>query len=174
MSLSASSPGVDLHSWSQNLDIPTGRSHAAQTDLEATAESIDALLAFLAGLKLRLGVRLPDDFESLPGLDDLLTRLAKLPGDREKTASTILESPDLERLCRDLDVAADWRAKRNENAETFIDQAFDTPVVELRGPLAAGANSFFARWGGPYRSASRQLAGLLKDRLPRAANERID
>jgi hypothetical protein len=158
----------------ENLDIQPVDLTRLKSHLEATAQSIDELLQFLGGVKERLGIQLPDEFQSLPELEDLLARLEGLRGGSEKTASTILESPDLERLCTDLDVAANWRARRDESAETFIDQAFDAPVVELRGPLAAGADSFFARWGGSYRSASRQLAGLLKDRLPRQANDRIE
>lgn len=157
-----------------NLDIQPVELSRLQSHLESTARSVDELLNFAGKLKTRLQIELADDLNSLLALDYLLGRFEGLPQGGAKMAFAILDAPDLERLCRDLDVAANWRARRDESAETFIEQAFETPVVQLRGPLAAGADSFFARWGGAYRSASRQLAGLLKDRLPRQASERID
>jgi hypothetical protein len=38
----------------------------------------------------------------------------------------------------------------------------------------AGTRSFFVRWGGSYRGASRELAGLLREGLPKTAGERVE
>ena len=158
----------------ENLDIQPVEFTRLQSHLDATAGSLSELIAFVDNLKHRLDFELTDGFAGFPALDEVLERLEGLPDSSVAAASLILNSKDLNRLCRDLEAAADWRAARDDNSSTFIDQAFDTPVVELRGPLAAGAESFFARWGGSYRSASRQLGGLLKDRLPKQATARID
>jgi hypothetical protein len=55
----------------------------------------------------------------------------------------------------------------------FVETAFVHPLGGLRSPLVAGTRSFFARWGGAYRRASRELAGLLRGPLPKSAAERV-
>lgn len=65
------------------------------------------------------------------------------------------------------------REARDAEAGTFIDEAFNAPIIGLRAPLVDGAGSFFARWGGAYRSASRKLASLPRTPIPKPAEERI-
>lgn len=109
----------------------------------------------------------------LATLEDMLTRLSGLPAGGMELATSILGVADLDRLCEALQIAADWRMKQAAAAELFIEQAFQGSPTMLRGALAAGVQSFFARWGGAYRAASRELAGLLAGSLPQTASERL-
>lgn len=156
-----------------NLDIQPVELTRLRAHLESTAASLDELTTFVDGLQQKLGTPTLDSFASLPVLDDLLERLDGLPADSSSAASAMLSVPDLDRLTRGLEAGANWRSARDDQAGTFIDQAFDTAVVAIRGSLAAGAESFFARLGGAYRSACRQLAGLLKAGLPKSPLERV-
>ena len=157
----------------ENLDIQPVELTRLQTDLEGAVRTLDELITFVEHLKRELGVQGDDTFASLPGFEDLLDRLEGLPAGSTAVACSILSSPDVDRLLRGLQAGADWRCARDDQIATFIDQAFETPVAALRGPLAAGAGSFFVRLGSAYRSASRQLAGLLKASLPKSATDRI-
>lgn len=158
----------------ENLDIQPVELTRLRSHLQATARGLSELHRFVTDVEERLGLELPAGFDGLTALRDLLGRLEDLPAGASPAALSILSSDDLPRLEKDLESGVQWRAARDENAPTFIDEAFDTPVVGLRGALAAGTDSFFARWGRPYRTASRQLAGLLRDRLPKQPHERID
>ncbi len=58
-------------------------------------------------------------------------------------------------------------------AGTFIDAAWETPAAPIRLSLAAGL-SFFGRFGGTYRNASKTLGSMLKIPLPKKAQARIE
>lgn len=104
---------------------------------------------------------------------DLLGRVAGLdPADADLVRS-VMAARDRPRLVEALDIAARWQAARNEAATQFVDSAFAEDVGALRGPIVAGTTSFFARWGGAYRGASRTLAGLLSGALPKLAVDRL-
>lgn len=106
-------------------------------------------------------------------LSDLLTRLEGLATEANEIARQISSSPDIARLREALRAGAAWRAAYDEAAAIFTDAAFAGTGAALRGPLVSGTQSFFARWGRAYRDASRELAGLLRDPLPKAAAERV-
>ena len=103
---------------------------------------------------------------------DLLERLEGMPSGASAIARAMLSAPDLPRIREALRAGAAWRSVNDEARPLFVDAAFDTPVSALRGPLVAGTRSFWARWGGAYRGASRELAGLLRDELPKSADDR--
>jgi len=104
---------------------------------------------------------------------DLLERLDGLPSGADGLAEQMLAAPDLVRLREALQAGAAWREAQDKAATSFVDVAFQSPVASLRGALVAGTQSFFKRWGGAYRGASRDLAGLLRGELPRAASDRV-
>ncbi|MDG5487836.1 DUF3320 domain-containing protein [Sphingomonas sp. BGYR3] len=104
---------------------------------------------------------------------DLLHRLIGLDSGDAALALRIIASNDLARLLGAMEVAARWQAAQAEATNWFVDAAFGQDVVPLRAPVVAATSSFFARWGGAYRAASRALAGLLRDALPKAPVERL-
>lgn len=106
-------------------------------------------------------------------LSDLLSRLEGMPAGARDIVRRILASTDIARLRDVLQAGAAWRAAYDETAATFTDAAFAAPYTALRGPLVAGAQSFFARWGRAYRDASRELSGLLRGAIPKQASERV-
>lgn len=111
---------------------------------------------------------------TLPELDDLLERLEGLPDNASDLASIMLRQKNLSRLREALVAGKDWRLAYDANSPVFVEIAFQTPVAKLRAPLVSGTQSFFARWGGAYREASRELAAMLRDALPKAAAERVE
>lgn len=108
-----------------------------------------------------------------PAVGDALDRLAGLPSGKADLARQIFSVEDSVRLKEALNAAGQWRERRDAAAENFIDSAFDADSAMLRAPLAAGTTSLFARWGSAYRMASRELAGMLKGPLPKAATDRL-
>lgn len=139
---------------------------SAKTALEELAAAVEEPLA-------ELGLSQPVMLETADALADLLARLEGLPQGAGPTAVSVHDASDPARLRELLAAGAAWRSDHEEQAPVFIDAAFGHPVAGLRGPLVAGCNSFFSRLGGAYRGASRELAGLLRDQLPKAAPDRV-
>jgi hypothetical protein len=128
-------------------------------------------------------MRVPFEALDLPGatalnavarLADVLERLEGLPSGSADLARAILNAPDIPRLYEALRAGAAWRKAHDEASPLFVESAFDGSFAGLRGPLAVGIRSFFARWGRGYRGASRELAALLHEGLPKTAAGRVE
>ena len=103
----------------------------------------------------------------------LLERLEGLPVGAQRVTQAMLTAQDLSRLREALQAGVAWRTLRSEADPVFVEAAFTHPRGTLRARLAAGTQSFFARWGSAYRSASRELSGLLRGALPKSAIDRV-
>ena len=73
-----------------------------------------------------------------------------------------------------LKTGLEWQSVRSVGAATFRDAAWSISVDHLRGPIAATVGSFFTKFGGAYKSASRELATLLQNPIPKTAEERLE
>ncbi len=142
--------------------------------LDRAAAGSHAFASALGRALGALGLGLAQNLGAAPALGDLLDRLDDFDRGSDQTARAMLASSDLARLREAIAAGASWRASRDQAGATFTEAAFEAPVSVPRAAIAAGANSFFARWGGAYRRASRELAGLLRDGLPKTAQERLE
>nr|WP_229466201.1 DUF4011 domain-containing protein [Pseudoduganella plicata] len=142
--------------------------------LESAAQAAEQLAQALRAAAAMLGVTLPLTRGAGTPLAATLAVLRGLPQDGQAAAARMLAAPDLPRLRQALAAGAAWRTARDAADGTFIEPAFAAAApLHLRAPLIAGSESFFARWGGAYRGASRELAGLLREALPKRAPERL-
>lgn len=155
------------------IDLQPVTQARLKPELEATAEAAQTLRHLLERVMTAAGLNGPRSLAMADPLIDLLGRLDGLRADDALLAQRIGAASDSGRLVSLLTIATRWRDARDELSETFVEGAFTADIFPLRGPLAAGAASFFARWGSAYRSASRTLAGLLRGVLPKSAGERL-
>lgn len=116
---------------------------------------------------------LPITASTVDRMSDLLSRLKDMPAGGGDVAGTILAASDTDRLSEDLEAGRVWREAYDSAAGDFTDAALQAPAPQSRAALLAGTSSFFARWGGAYRQASRDLAALLKAPIPGSAAERV-
>jgi len=144
-----------------------------KTDLAAASSATVALREALDRAMTDLALPAARSFAVAPVLRDTLERIGGLPTGKADLARQFFSVGDQNRLKEALDAAQQWRECHDGVAESFIDAAFGADAAILRSPLAAGTTSFFARWGSAYRSASRELAGMLKVPLPKAAGDRL-
>ncbi len=158
----------------RNLDLQPVDLARLGPMLSAARDGIAALAAAMHGPCAALGIDGPRSLAAVAPLADALELLAALPADGLDIARTVFGASDLPRLRDALGAGASWRKAHDDAATMFVEAAFSTPVGHLRGPLAAGVASFFQRWFGGYRGASRELAGLLRADLPKTAAERLD
>lgn len=112
-------------------------------------------------------------FDLADTMVELLKVLDRLEQSQATLARSMLRCADRPRLATRLASGKRWHEERDAARDLFSDHAFSTDVTHLRGPLAAGTLSFFARWGVAYRAASRELAGLLKTPIPGSADDRL-
>lgn len=141
--------------------------------LVKAGKSVAALSGALLEAAPVLGVDLPHTRASVRAVLQTLDCIGDLAPHAEDVAARMLAETDLSRLKASLRAGTTWRSARDEAGAQFIDAAFATPPHALRGALAAGTQSFFTRWGGPYRHASRELAGMLRSDLPKKARDRL-
>lgn len=158
----------------RNLDLqPVDLARLAAKLSEAQASIADLASAMCRPFE-ELALAGPATFRSVAPLVDALERLEGLPAGGADIARAILGASDIPRLQEALQAGTSWRQAHDEAASLFVESAFAVSADHLRGPLTAGTHSFFARWGGGYRGASRELAALLRDGLPKSAAERVE
>jgi hypothetical protein len=157
----------------RNLDLQPVDLARLATVLTNAAAALEQLAAAVDQPLIELGLSQPGTLGTADALADLLSRLEGLPQGAGRTAVTMLDASAPARLQELLHAGAEWRSAYEAQVLTFTDAAFAHPVSSLRGPLVAGCNSFFSRLGGAYRGASRELAGLLREPLPKAAADRV-
>ena len=166
---------VDQHPFTHvgALDLqPVGLARL-KPELENASSAATTLRAALDVPMSAAGLDGPRSQAMVPPIIDLLGRVMGLDSADADLALRIMASRDLPRLLESLEVAGSWQAAQNEAASQFVDAAFSQDVAPLRAPVVAGTTSFFARWGGAYRGASRTLAGMLRGMLPKTANDRL-
>jgi len=155
------------------LDLQPVDIQRLKTDLAAAGRAATTLRDALDLVMTSLALTGTRSLAAVPALHDVLDRLVGLPAGKADLARQIFPVMDAARLSDALDAARQWRERHDAVSENFIDAAFGADPASLRGPLAAGTTSFFARWGSAYRAASRELAGMLKGTLPKTAPDRL-
>lgn len=145
-----------------------------KTSLAAAAAAIRELSEAIGEAAEAFGVTADDRATWTTQVTDLLQRLEGMPEADEGALIAIVNLSDKTRLKNGLVAGQAWRDRRDGLGTVFLEVAFDAEVSALRGAIAAGCDSFFARWGSAYRTASRQLRGYLVGRLPKSAAERLD
>lgn len=158
----------------QNLDLQPVEISRLSGSLERGIEAADGLGDAIVKARDALKIEVPKAIASVDSLVDVLTRLEGLPEQAVELARSMLGCSDLQRLKDTLAAGAAWRQSFDASTSTFVDAAYAQSAGHLRPPLVAGTQSFFARWGGAYRRASRDLAGLLREPLPKDATSRLE
>jgi hypothetical protein len=157
----------------QNLALQPVELSRLASLLSKAHDSIATLNEALSDAVAVLRVELPLTRASSRQLLHTLECIDNLPLHSEDVASKLLAEGSLGRLTEALHAGAAWRAAKDQASSQFVDAAFGALPASMRGALAAGAQSFFARWGGAYRGASRELAGMLRATLPKSPQDRL-
>ena len=150
------------------------------TDLQRLARELDAAAAAFAALDV--AVARVSDAGALPrpltiGDVDrtvvLLDRLSALPPSLAALSGILFDKVDDSRLRKSLAAGAAWRTARDAGDEVFTEAAWTISAGTLRPAIVAGRSSLFARLFGGYRGASGQLAGVLRQPLPKGPVDRL-
>lgn len=158
----------------RNLELQPVDLKRLETVLSEARDALSALALAVNEAIAQLRIDVPIAFSSVAPLDDVLARLEGMPAGAVEIAKALLSAGDIARIKQTVTDGATWRSERDAAEATFVESAFSVSTITLRGALAAGVHSFFTRWGGAYRRASRELAGLLRGALPKSAKDRLE
>lgn len=157
----------------RNLDLqPVDLARLSSLAKEAASGASELATALRASLAAT-DTEAPISADTAASLTDLLDRLTGMPAGSGAAGQAILAASDVRRLSDNLEAGRAWREAHDAAAQIFTDAALQAAPPQSRAALLAGTTSFFARWGGAYRQASRDLAALLKAPLPASAAERV-
>lgn len=157
----------------KNFDLQPVDLERLSQRCEDAAQSLAALQHRYGSIADALELSIPCSFGVIAPASDLLERLEDIPGQADGLIEVVWGIGDKRRLIATLEEGKAWREKFDAVEPFFVEPAFTSSVAHLRGALVAGSTSFFARLGGAYRGASKELAGLLRDGLPKKADERL-
>ena len=109
-------------------------------------------------------------------------RFLDLVGQRPQRATQLIDAVFGKESARDLaeslETGRQWAQAKHDAEPRFRDHAWEIPAAPLQLDLERGAapglGSFLARLGGAYRRASKTLAGLAVDALPKSAADRVE
>lgn len=141
------------------------------TPLAALADAAVALVERAEEIADYLGIGGETSLDSCSTIISILHIIETLPAECAELAVNVAAQKPL-RILEAARAGVIWSDLRAAHAETFVDAAWDTPAAPLRLSLASGL-SFFGRFAGVYRQASKTLATLTKIPLPKKALERI-
>jgi very-short-patch-repair endonuclease len=140
--------------------------------IAALAEAAIALAQWAETIAGHLGIATEISLEACATLLAILRTIEALP----VSAAEMAEALPKQNLLPIVAAAKSGLALndlKNALAGTFIDAAWETPAAALRLSLTSGL-SFFGRFGGTYRNASKTLGSMLKIPLPKKAHARIE
>ncbi len=142
-------------------------------ELASAAEAASTLRGLLDRVLANAGLDVARSISTAQPVVDLLDRVGGLDPADVGLAHRVFAVADRQRLRDGVTTGLAWRDAHDAASLDFVETAFSGEITGLRGPIVAGASSFFARWGGAYRSPSRTLAGMLRAPMPRAAADRL-
>lgn len=157
----------------ERLDIQPVELARIEPRIAAAREAVARLTELARETASAMGIAKELSFESLPDQIALMRLLARRPESDAGLAARLVLLATRAKLLEALETGAEWRSRRDALAEHFIDSAWAADPSPMRAPLLGGVDSFFARWGSRYRTASRELAALLREAAPKSAAERV-
>lgn len=112
-------------------------------------------------------------FDEIYKAADFFQMVSQAPEHAPDLVSLFQDESTVSKLRTALDIGHKWQDVRKDGASQYVEAAWTSPVDHLRGPIASAVGSFFSKFGGAYRSASRELATLLQLTIPKSAEERL-
>lgn len=155
------------------LDLQPVELARLRSDLNTAVETVQELRDALDGPLTAMRLPLARSLSVVSAVIETMRGLTGLPEGEAALAIAVARTSDPERLTEALDTATAWRELRDAETVEFTEPAFNGDAASIRAPLVAGTGSFFARWGSAYRGASRQLGGMLRNPIPKSADDRV-
>lgn len=106
-------------------------------------------------------------------LADNMMALASAPKKASEYTLVLHSHADNSRMRESLAAGRNWQDAYQKVTDLFVTPAWSADISQLRFAIARGCSSFWSRWFGNYRRASRDFATLLSGSLPKVPTERL-
>ncbi|MEO3387602.1 DUF3320 domain-containing protein [Mesorhizobium sp. CAU 1741] len=159
----------------------TGNHHLQPTDLSRLEGELAAATKCLSQLlemieRNAVVIRQPNP-ENIVDIERLLRALdlfANAPDfASEQLTPSLFDCVGQPRLEEALLAGAEWAAAHNAAQDVFTQVAFSSDARQIRGAIAEGSRSLWARVFGPYRKACSELSTLTSIAIPKSPSERL-
>lgn len=147
------------------------RLQTSSVELSGVIEKLDSQYKKVAAV---LNISALPTLSNISELVKFLRQLSSAPDVERATLFDIAQIEISKRVAEGLELGQQWQQARRALEDKFSEVAWSADVTQLRMAVANGQNSFLTRLGPKYRRAGRQLEGLLKEPLPKSAEERLD
>ncbi|MEO8243570.1 MAG: DUF3320 domain-containing protein [bacterium] len=166
----------DAHPFrgTMNHDLQPPDRARLEAELTAALATLAKVAPEAAHVAKLLNRPVPETLGAVARLSKALSCLAGAPANASALVSQeLFERSGQPRLREGLAAGSDWLQARQAAEGRFVTAALAADLGTMRGAIAGGQASFFARIFGPYRKSSATLAGLLAAPLPKTAAERL-
>ena len=144
-----------------------------EPDLRQVSEAIKKLQATASHVAVLAHRPEPSTLLECISLRNLLRAAVQRPADAQEASAALLSQVHDARLQEALGAGRAWIEAREAASTRFEEPAFGIPADTLRGKLAPGVSSVWARLFGTYRGASKEIATVLSGPLPSAPADRL-
>ncbi len=144
-----------------------------EKELTDVIQTVRSLVDTAAEAAQRLVCPHPENISEAKRLHILLGMAISAPDIPATLVEAFLARRDEPRLPQALEIGQQWRQEHSKVQNTFQEAAWSAPIDDIRSNIAQGAGSFWSRLFGRYRSASNELATLLRIALPKQPSERL-
>ena len=141
--------------------------------LEPMVLEVSALTELGAAIALHIGSDGAMTLHYIKKLRKILGVIGKVPAVDGELLDVATSMGNSNRTMGALEAGAKWQLEKAARNHIYNDIAWTSNVGEYRAALVQGRDSFFARLGRKYKSASSHLAGLLASPMPKSADERL-
>jgi len=169
-----SRPSQHPFSGTQNLDLQPTDIKRLTIELKQAYEISNDYQVMLSGLSQSLSIDDVKSQDEAKKLSCAFESVNKIPLDGAGFVPNLLSNISSSRLGEGLESGFLWQSYRDQLKGTFTAQGLEYSASHLRAGIFKGVSSFFGRISSHYRTSSRELAGLLKNPIPKKAKARFD
>ncbi len=157
-----------------NLDLqPIGLQRLLQK-LRAAIAALEQWSQFGNALHSNLDKQKPTNLKDTKSLSKIVDLLQNAPPETLEVLECCYSNIRNSQFREAIATASEWVALKNHLGEIFLETVWSQQVSHLRTHFLMGTQSWLARISGKYKSASRELAALLKGALPETPLDRLE
>lgn len=157
-----------------NLDMQPTDLERAVRQVPDIVTKISDLEGYILSALSALGAKLPINLVTAKSLADTLSKLTLSPEINLEHKEWLRNTKISGRLKDALSVAVDYIKLLKAADSHFVEDCWELKLSHHRMSFVNGVRSFWSRLGPKYRSASNELASILKEELPKTAPERLE
>ena len=144
-----------------------------ERELAVAADELAKLQIKVSSLSADLKLPVPETFSEIRKFAEIIKLVETAPENICSHLKLLFPRTGEVRLIEALEAGSSWNEAYKNAEAIFAPSAWNAELSAIRTRIVSGKTSLFARLFGGYRSACRELAGLMKVPLPPSPSERL-